>query len=473
MYISDLITGHESFRPHAFNLITAGCGAGKSYFVAHHLPILFSDVEPRDIIFVTSRAITVDQQAHEYGSAVVKFDPEDAAVIGYWNADPAAVVLNNKMRLMTYDKLVTILTEHNRPEATALASARIIVLDECHALVSDTFIRGIESVRVWLKWALAATDKICIGLTATPGILYASQQQHGLPLNSVLDVPLVPHKAKNLRLIDKSHLLELLQPNALPGKTLVLHNNRSEMSEWVHEVPGSALLVSASSNYSTKKMETIRRHIVLHSDLPKSLRVLFATTTLREGVTIAPGSDVRNIVTVLPDEMHVTQFLGRCRYDVENLIVVYAQEITNYPEHSDYISEQRQSFVDYYYGQKSDWFKSIADLVQCREEDVQIGRADTPADLFAREVRKRWLVLTPAGLGDYSKYIYTKEARAELVKCAKKYGVLRGKHHVTYASVIDYITTHMGYYRHTGRHYFPDGRHNYDVICAFPQKEEE
>ena len=80
---------------------------------------------------------------------------------------------------------------------------------------------------------------------------------------------------------------------------------------------------------------------------------------------------------------------------------------------------------------------------------------------------------TPAELDDYSRYIYSKEGRAELVKCAKKYGVLRGIHGITYTAVMDYITTHMGHYRHSGRKIFPDGRHNYDVICAFPQKEEE
>ena len=62
---------------------------------------------------------------------------------------------------------------------------------------------------------------------------------------------------------------------------------------------------------------------------------------------------------------------------------------------------------------------------------------------------------TPAELDDYSRYIYSKEGRAELVKCAKKYGVLRGIHDITYTAVMDYITTHMGYYRHSGRKISP------------------
>ena len=37
-YISDLIQTGDSFSPHCLNLIAAGCGAGKSYFVARHCP---------------------------------------------------------------------------------------------------------------------------------------------------------------------------------------------------------------------------------------------------------------------------------------------------------------------------------------------------------------------------------------------------------------------------------------------------
>ena len=74
-YISDLIQTGDSFSPHCLNLIAAGCGAGKSYFVARHLPKLFPAINPCDMLFVTSRSITVDQQAREYQGSVLKYDP--------------------------------------------------------------------------------------------------------------------------------------------------------------------------------------------------------------------------------------------------------------------------------------------------------------------------------------------------------------------------------------------------------------
>ena len=108
-----------------------------------------------------------------------------------------------------------------------------------------------------------------------------------------------------------------------------------------------------------------------------------------------------------------------------------------------------------------------------RKEEAQPEPIGTSSDLFAQALRGRWLVSTPAELDDYSRYIYSKEGRAELVKCAKKYGVLRWIHDITYTAVMNYITTRLGYYRHSGCKIFHDGPHDYDVICAFPQKEDE
>lgn len=56
-YISDLVQTGDSFSPHCLNLIVAECGAGKSYFVARHLPKLFPAINPCDMLFVTSRSI--------------------------------------------------------------------------------------------------------------------------------------------------------------------------------------------------------------------------------------------------------------------------------------------------------------------------------------------------------------------------------------------------------------------------------
>ena len=82
--ISDLVQDADAFKPHCLNLIAAGCGAGKSYFVAKRIASLFPDVAPCDILFVTSRTLTVDQQVKEYHREVVKYSRDDERLIARW-----------------------------------------------------------------------------------------------------------------------------------------------------------------------------------------------------------------------------------------------------------------------------------------------------------------------------------------------------------------------------------------------------
>lgn len=88
---------------------------------------------------------------------------------------------------MTFDKLIDLITHHNHPDYYILEAARIVIIDECHALISDTFIRDILSVIVWMSMSMYGTDKLFIGLTATPDILRASEEWHGFPIKQVLD----------------------------------------------------------------------------------------------------------------------------------------------------------------------------------------------------------------------------------------------------------------------------------------------
>ena len=53
--ISDLVQDADAFKPHCLNLIAAGCGAGKSYFVASESP-RFSRMWPR-VTFSLSQAV--------------------------------------------------------------------------------------------------------------------------------------------------------------------------------------------------------------------------------------------------------------------------------------------------------------------------------------------------------------------------------------------------------------------------------
>ena len=58
------------------------------------------------------------------------------------------------MHLMTFDKLIDLITRHKHPNYSIGEVARVIVIDECHALISHTFIRGIDSISTWIKMAM-------------------------------------------------------------------------------------------------------------------------------------------------------------------------------------------------------------------------------------------------------------------------------------------------------------------------------
>ena len=196
--ISDLVQDADAFKPHCLNLIAAGCGAGKSYFVAKRIASLFPDVAPCDILFVTSRTLTVDQQVKEYHREVVKYSRDDERLIARWCGVDEVPASANKLRLMTFDKLIDLLATHNTPWAPPLAGVRVVVIDECHALVGDEFISNIVSVRVWMKMCMHYSDIKFIGLTATEDILVRYPEYHGFPIHSVLNRPIMMYRANRL-----------------------------------------------------------------------------------------------------------------------------------------------------------------------------------------------------------------------------------------------------------------------------------
>lgn len=473
-YISDLIQTGDSFSPHCLNLIAAGCGAGKSYFVARHLPKLFPTINPCDMLFVTSRSITVDQQAREYQGSVLKYDPEDKAMIKHWTQMcPVEPDMHPEcMRLMTFDKLIDLITRHRHPEYSILEGVRIVVVDECHALLSDTFIRGIDSISTWMKMAMRLQDTIMIGLTATPDILRASEEWHGFPIKQVLDEPLTLYKANRLWLVDESEVLSVLRDGTLQGKTIVMGDSRDRMAKMAAEVPNSAVLISQHANGYTQQMERVRETIVQEGVLGPKVDVLFATTTLREGVTLRPESGVRNVVTFLPDELHVSQFLGRCRFDVENLVVVYAKSVVGRSGEVSYIDSQRQNFADFAFFRNTGWFSSVQHLVRGGLRDVQRYHWHGGMRGFDEYLNNRWAV-DDADSAPAEKFI-RKENQSELIEQAAQNGVfdeMRCEHR--YINVKRYVNKHPRL-RMVDKRIQKDGeRFSCNVIERKPETKEE
>ena len=424
-FIADFIKDASEFRPHCLNLIAAGCGAGKSYFIANHFPSLFPDVRPCDILFVTSRSITVDQQVGEYEHSVLKYMPTDVEMANHWTlCEPVSeAAQTNYLRLMTFDKLIDLIENHNAPDRTILGGVKIVVIDECHALISDSFIRGVGSVRVWAKLMMQYTDMLFVGMTATSDVLSESLAKHGFPIRLILDKPLTKYRARHLWIVREEHLVDMLTDGTLPGKTIVMGDNKKKLDAISARVPNSAVLLSQHAKQYSSNMHKVRDAIVRRGVLSDddSVDVLFGTTTIREGVTLRPESGVKNVVTMLADEMHVTQFLGRCRFDVENLVVVYDKSTLKHPEEDASILAGRLRFVDFILGHDDLWFQKISHLVQDDVQHVKRYRWNTGIEGFYEYVDAKWAV------DDIEKApvekLIRKENHAEIIARAKEAGV--------------------------------------------------
>ena len=101
------------FDPHSSNLFAAGCGTGKTWYIGNKLLRDFPHLKPQEVLFVTSRAMIVDQQIKN--TSISKYNPKDIAIVKYWNGvtDTLDEVEHSGIQVMTYDKLIDILISKN------------------------------------------------------------------------------------------------------------------------------------------------------------------------------------------------------------------------------------------------------------------------------------------------------------------------------------------------------------------------
>lgn len=465
-YISDVVD-MSRVKPGVLNLITSGCGTGKSYFVLHKLLDHYHDVKPAEIVVVTSRTLAAQQQGRE--EDVVNYDASDREILNYWNGDERGehiVDKNTGIHIMTYNRFIYLLKNCNHPDRATLCNVKIVVLDECHALFSDTFIKDIFSVRVWINDHMKLTKKIFIGLTATPGILYENQLRWGVRINPLHDEPLMRYKAKQLTCTNVSAVPSLIRE--FSGKTLVMCHSIRQCEELQRKIPDSFVMVSAGNEKKgtfTPEMAWVRDYIVSKSALPDErwvadpsdtimgghwvpMKVLIATSTVREGFNLLESSGVRNIVSCVTDSLHVVQVAGRARYCLDNLVVAAPlQRETGSQAYTEYMTRQRCLFSEFMRNENdgSEWFKPIAPIVQhgLGEINTTIRRKDVGG--FQQWIDDTWLTTD-----NEEKWLYKPEDKQELVqKCADFKASNKIRSRLTYQGVLKLLPS-MGYTVITG-----------------------
>lgn len=460
-YISDVID-LTRIQPHQINLISSGCCTGKTTFVLEDIVGNWPGVTARDMIVVTSRSITATQMDYEHDAVSQYYTGSNLAC--YWDEeyDGAAQVM-----CMTYDKMIHLVRMNRAETKNVLENVKVVVFDEIHTLFIDDFIQGVREVRAWLRGVLPTRDDLLIiGMTATPNVIYRiNSNTANLKIVPILDEVMIQHKAKNIICTDFAGAVDLLSSKKLPGRNIYMGKKIEECAVLAEVIEDSGVIVSKSNyqrntfaarfnpfelDYSVE-MDYLRDYVCKNRDIPatcsykgrrRELNTLIATSTLREGFSLDRCSGVRNVFVSAVDEMSIIQFLGRCRYDVDNLVIVAPVSKFRHIDDYGYFDDAERMFGAYLAIDDSAWFETIKavsyrgkDSVQMYGDILGTGSSLASYNEIKNNVRLKlmvdnneWVFSGAGGEVEFWNTAASKESgpTKDLISLAKKYRVFPG-----------------------------------------------
>lgn len=459
------------------NLIVGSCGTGKSYFCANVLPSLITDVSPKEILFVTSRSIAADQQASEYDS-LVRFTSDDTEIIKFWRGLPCDGV-SDKIRIMTYDKIISLVFGRSwggNFRHDALTNVKVVVFDEIHSMFSDMFISGMNALQMWVYHEILIGEKLFFGVTATPGILFDHIDGWGVNI-CVVNKPMQRYKASQLWCVDIKGLTSLIT-DKFKGKTIIMCRSVRSCYSLQKLLPGSAVLTGKSGgDYIPCDMDSIRRSIVNNYVLPPGVDILIASETLREGFSLIADSGIRNVVCFFQDEMNIHQFAGRCRFNIDNLVVV---KHASRGDAQTYFKEQESQFADFCltYGKDSRWFENVSDIIAHKSDDTKfllLGNPYLGRSVKPKEKEKLLDVFSNRGAFDIAR-AYIRENLFNIAICGqnmrenilddfKSLGIVTGEMSNMSWKQFEALVRDLDFEIKEGRMYVDGKRVRYKTIC--------
>ena len=480
-FISDVIDS-SLLSKGVLNLVSAGCGSGKTYWVINNLLKQFPDVNPPEVLFVTSRSVTKDQQSRNHGTS--KLLNYDSKILQYWNGleDEETILEDYGVLLATYDQLIRMISQGYGENVEVLERVKIVILDECHVLFSDEFIQKIDALRLWLREIAYSKRKLLIGLSATTKIIEYYSDSWGIPINRINNVPISGYQAKQMICTDFDTIPYLISANKLPGKTIIMCHSIKDCNLLASRLSNAAVIVSPHSPHFTQEMGRIRDYIVKYETLPptfftssgeeRDLEVLISTSTLREGFNLREKSGVRNVITCLTDELHVSQFVGRCRYNIDNLVVADTMIRSDNLDKSDYLVISRQKFKKYMQNKECvSWFNAISHLVSHDAYGTKKFVLGSDDARFVNYINTKWLVPKGASKSDQRKYrIWRDSDKDDIVNVAdecKMFDLYRSQ--LTFTKVIKMLQSSLGYEIDSGRTVLDGSQHTYKLIVSFDE----
>lgn len=494
-YIADYINFSKADKT-KFNIVASGCGTGKTHWVAN-IRNYMPHIKVSEILFITSRSLIVEQQAKKDG--ITKYKPDNLMYIKHWNGEEDSYnLLEQKgIQIMTYDKIIHILKEQNSEGYKTLDRIKIIFFDECHTLFSDSFIKDIEILKVWIRDITYTNSKYLIGLTATPRILFYYQKSWGVGIQQLNKEILVNYKAKQLYCTNFDTLHFLLANKDIQGKSIVMCYSIEDCYKLKNKIPNSTILVSKSNKKEyMPEMDEIREYIIKNESLPdtylevlerdsntkkpikaerRKLEVLITTSTLREGVNLREDCGVKNVALAFTDELHISQWVGRCRYNIENLIIAESYIRSDNLRPNSYLTQSRQQYKEFMKDiNHTKWFDSIAHLIDHDITKIRRFILSGKEQIFTTYINTKWLVPSDVDELELDKYkIYKDEDKNEIVNKAIACQLIDDSpSRITFNRVIKFMTDTLGYTIENGRIQIKRKKYTYKLIVDFDEGEE-
>ena len=255
-----------------------------------------------------------------------------------------------------------------------------IVVDEVHSIASDSiFAESCFTLLSFIEY-VAEIGKPIVCMTGTPEPIQYYFEKNGWLILDFLDICNYVHPSQ-ITMIHKHNVVELIKRNCTNNKIIYFANRTSSIKEFcrillsqkIFDAPEISISVSKNReeeifgelkkalnnndafNLIQKASKASYQHIISAKRLPDGCKILFSTSTLKEGVDI----ENENVVLFCENHMlsNLIQFFGRARKGNTKVFVI--EDSTDHQiKHNEilyqYAVEAEVSAANYYYKTKID-----------------------------------------------------------------------------------------------------------------------
>jgi len=448
MYLSDIIEAKNILKGR-FNIIHAGTGFGKTYWCSKNAAKTLG-IKNSEIIFVTSRTLIVDQQ-NSMNNDFLKIKSDfDTKYFRQWGENQLNDIDNKKIPIMTYNRFFSIIKNSYNSNGKIFKNIKCIILDECHAMLVDNFIKEMSAINIFVKDNI--NNFLFIGLTATPEPFEDEDnlEANGFNINYPIEEKLVKNKANELMMVYDNSLSYMITNCFKNGKTIIMCKTISDCRMLQDRIPHSKVLCSKENKgYDKETMDIIRNCIIEYKKLPEDCHVLITTNTSREGIGFIEESNIQNVVLYgCSDIISVMQFMGRLRYNFDRLVICEKNWIPNFKKNiKGFKAKSTNDCKKLFVSNSDSWFASIMHVLNIANiGDIKFPKIPYHIISFTEYINKKWLA-PPSQAGFNKAYIiYKKEDRSEILKIACTYRLLGlPKSKMSFNKVIKYMRAGLGY----------------------------